>query len=333
MRSRTLLLGSVSAIATAAAGIHSVRADSLKPPLPEGFTYSVEGGAIFASPDTSLTDKASYLTSIGSGASGFGGTISTTFHDLSEDAGYHGAFSIGKRLDDSWDIRAGAAINRLIDNTGSASFSAASGGDSVSLANTITTNFAFETADFEVGYTPHLDKNLHLRMFAGLRALHFEQNITDSWDYAYTSGGSSKLGSYAGSEQDAFLGVGPRMGFEGAKRFDGSRFGLSGMVAAALAFGHLTQNEAVVVTGTSGGSGSGIGGSAAWEATTDAAIFDIEGKAGIDYYLDDKNKLAVGYRAEGLLNIPTSYLARAFSYTSVTSKLTHGPFIQLSGSF
>ena len=86
---------------------------------------------------------------------------------------------------------------------------------------------------------------------------------------------------------------------------------------------------------SSGGSGSGPAGSSISSGGTSAGpssvgsvdkmVFDLQVKGGVDFYLDDKTALTIGYQAEQLFGVGPSE-------ESETNKLVHGPFISLSGA-
>jgi len=335
MRGKALLLGSVSSIATIAVAVSAADAQSVSPGA-NGYTFSVQGGALFSAPDPTLSDKAGEKT----GASGFSGV--STLKDLPTDVGYNAAFSFGKKLDGNWDIAFGASMNRMLENSGSLSFSGSSGsGGSGSGAHfssfngitTETTNFGFETGDFEVGFTPHLDNGLNVRLFGGIRALHFNNGI-DKAGIGQTSGfsGSSSFNYQISGDESIssdFLGAGPRIGLSAAKRFDSSNFGLSGSLAGAAIFGRQTDTVKVLATATGSGAPTG-GGSSSFSTTENKTVVDVQGSLGIDYYLDDASALTVGYQAEELFNVGPVFDS---SSTQQTNKLVSGPFVKFTGSF
>ena len=336
MRGKALLLGSVSSLATIAVAVSAAHAQSVAPGA-NGYTFSVQGGALFSTPDSTLSDKAGEKTGSGSGFSG-----GTTLQDLPTDIGYNAAFTLGKKLDGNWDIAFGASMNRLLENSGSLTFSGFSGnGASGSAARfqtfsggtTVSTNFGFETADFEVGFTPHLDNNVNVRLFGGIRALHFNNNV-DKTGLASVSGfsGSSSFNYVISGDESIssdFLGAGPRIGISAARRFDGSNFGLSGSLAAAAIFGRQTDTAKIsaVATGSGAPTGGGISG---FSSTATKTVVDVDGSLGIDYYLDDASALTVGYHAEELFNVGTN---SSGSSSPQTNKLVSGPFVKFSGSF
>src|SRR5260221_11879443 len=114
MRNKALLLQSVSAIATAAMATGPAHAQSA-PAGPDGYTYSVQGGAVFSAPSSILTGMSGFFN--GSGAIDF----------LHDDTGFNAAFAINKQINEQWDLSVGGSINQLFDNTRSATDSFAFG--------------------------------------------------------------------------------------------------------------------------------------------------------------------------------------------------------------
>jgi len=309
MRTKAVLLSSVS-VAAAAAGVSAAHAAPPAPAPYDGFFYSVEGGALF-SKNTAFDDKVDEF-------SGFPGIVDVS--GFPSDVGYHAGFSIGHQIDNLWDVNFAFAANRLIDND--ASLFASGGTGSVSLG--MTTNFAFETGDFEVGYRPELGNDLKVRLFAGVRALHFTENM----DKSGTSSGISS-GFFQSSTSAEFFGAGPRVGVSIAKRFDGSNFGLSGSLAGAVIVGRQTTTTSYLES---------IGGPSELPGASETkTVVDVEGNLGLDYYLNDLTTLTVGYHAENLTNIPTgpqfNFSGPPSSEQPVSNKLVHGPFLKLSGGF
>ena len=355
MRSKVFLLSSVSAIATLAASSHAaVAADAPMLPdavaAPEGYTFSVQGGVLFSGVDQTLATAADKL------GSGFDNASGNPMADT--DIGYTGAFTIGKKLDSGWDVQFGASVNQFIENSGDVSaysnssytstFNGSgylSAGSGFNIHSSGTTRFGFETMDFEVGYSPTLDQGMNVRLFAGVRALHFKSDDDftggiGGYSSFYASGIGGSGSSYSSFSYDIsqkfsseFFGAGPRVGASMSTRFEGTSFGLSGMLAGAYIYGH--QNDKAdfsgVASGYSGISGSPSSsyysaGSNSISSGGNKGVVDLQASAGIDYYLDDTSVLTFGYQAEKLLNIgPLG--------DDQQDKLVHGPIIKLSGQF
>lgn len=351
MRFRTVLLQSASAAAAAAAGVNGVHAQSTDPAL-QGYTVSVQGGALFS--NGMMVDKCG-----SSGcflpppfSSGYPGVINFD-HDL----GFNAAISLRKQIDNYWDFGVGASVNHLMDNTASTSYSStfyesyptfgSLPGDyqsgSGTVYGTFTQKFGFQSLDAEVGYVPHLTNDFQLRFSGGLRALHYTntQDKTGGLDKygSQVSGGVSGSG-YANVGFDVsgtyeFLGLGPRVGIGMQKRFEGSQFGISGMLAGAAIFGverfHASGSSSFYVSGSSGASSyssSYSGPVYSSGGSSGKTVLDIEAAAGVDYYLDDQSKLTVGYRAEQLTNV-----GGMGSSGGSGNKLVHGPFLKFEAHF
>lgn len=356
MRTKTILLHSVSAIATAAAATGGQAQAQVLATGDDGYTFSVQGGLLFSPAEQTLAG----LDKMGSGIFGSG----------NDAIGYNAAFSVGKQIDENWDVRFGGSINKLLENTvgfsassGDSFYSAYPGGGfesgffESSFVAEGTADFSFETLDFEVGYTPTLDSNMSVRLFAGIRGLHFSSTGSSQFGVSFSSGFSASAGygsgsyssysssgfMYQGAFKTEFFGVGPRVGISAAHRFDGTNWGLSGTLAGAALFGRQTFNYSQSFSSgffsgysaSSGGSGSApasgsfnSGSSAPGPSSAgsvDKMVFDLQAKAGVDFYLDDKTALTFGYQAEQLFNVGPGE-------NSENNKLVHGPFISLSGS-
>lgn len=221
-------------------------------------------------------------------------------------------------------------------------------------------------ADFEVGYTPTLSNNFNVRLFAGLRALKFTQTFEGygSSFYAFQSGyynevtsGSSLISSNSGSASgynyyefdgklDAtFTGIGPRVGVQASTRFEGSNFGLSGSLATSVLFGKQTVKfsgysqsggyldaSGITTSGSSydfSGSTYHSAGTSGYSLSGNKTVLDLQASIGVDYYLNDKTTLTVGYQGEKLLELGGDDLG---SFADI-DQMTHGAFVKLSGSF
>ena len=106
MNRKVVLMESVSTVALAA--VATAQAADLSagvveaPAVPQGFTVSIEGGALFGV-NTLAEDK---LGPIDSAISASGGTTELNIEDI---LGYRGAISLGKQLDPNWDVKAAIA--------------------------------------------------------------------------------------------------------------------------------------------------------------------------------------------------------------------------------
>lgn len=298
MRAKSLLLGSVSAVAVNAATTAAQAQDAM---VPDGYFFSVEGGFLM-SDNTLAEDK---LGSIGSA-----GVV-----DIQDNRGYRAAISLGKRIDPFWDLRIRGSINHQRESV--SSFTTTSGGSG--FFGTYRTDFDFENLDFEVGYMPALDGNFNVRLFAGVRGLHFR----DSQAFSLTE---DKLGGLmVDLDVDSeFIGAGPRLGASASTRLGDSNFGISGMVAGAMI--HGVQRTTASETVSSGGSLIVDGTLTDEEWKT---ILDIEGSLGLDYFFAEQTKLTLGYRAEQLFNVSGPFSPDGES----ANRLVHGPFLRFESTF
>ena len=115
MRDKVSLLRSVSALATASAAVAVTgvaHAQSL-PPI-TGYTYSVQGGLLFApSPDGAAFNSA-YNFKLGN----YDDVVATGF---SPSQGFNAAATLGVTFNNRWDSRVGLSVNRIFDNTATVS--------------------------------------------------------------------------------------------------------------------------------------------------------------------------------------------------------------------
>jgi len=360
MRTKAVLLQSVSAIAAAAASTANAYAQVL-PLEGNGYFYQVGGGALFSPAEMSLAgleeDKMGY---------GF----QTELDDFDKHLGYNAFFSVGKQIDNTWDVRFGGSINKLLDSTATLNFSSGffSAGVSgygyssatqagISGSFTERESFGFGALDFEVGYTPILDETNSVRLFAGIRGLAFVRDaertgtiqFESSFSYSSYSSSFSSSFSYGSSFnqtlKSTFIGAGPRGGISAAHRFEGTNFGISGTVAGALLLGRQTNEftftDTIFSTSSFSSTYTNYGGytysagssfsssfttySGSSSRTENKMVVDLEAKLGLDFYLTDNSALTIGYRAEKLLNV-------GIGNDWEDSKLVHGPFVSLTGT-
>lgn len=298
MRKTYLLLGSVSAVAMAAAATAAQAQDV----APGGHTIIVEGGGLFAK-------------SIGADKLGQIDPSDEFDLDLNDNLGYRAAISLGTRIDNFWDVRAGAAVNHQLDATSSISTDEVGPWGS-GLYSGITTAFDYETLDLEAGYTPELDGNLNVRLFGGVRGMHYSDRQS-----------IDKLGDDDGISidyKDEFIGVGPRIGVEGSARLGDSMFGISGSVSAAAIYGVSNETFDVEVMGDVPPPPPDL------FPTTDTSkwVYNLEASLGLDAYLSDDAILTVGYRAS--TTSPVGENAFLFEDEPETSRFSHGPTLKLT---
>lgn len=300
MRSKSLLLGSVSAVAVSAAYAPALAQDLT---IPDGYSLSVEGGFLMG-PNTFAEDKLGSFPS--------GGVI-----DIQDNVGYRAAISLGKRIDPLWDLRVGASLNHQLESI--STFTFFSPGSGSSFSGEMRNDFDFENLDFEVGYTPVLDENFQVRLFAGIRGLHYK----DTLGFTATE---DKVGSphYNVDLQSEFIGAGPRIGASASTRFGDSNFGMSGMVSGAVIHGLERRSGQASVTTFSGGSiYSGSFTEEEWKT-----VLDVAASLGLDYHVAEQTKLTLGYRAEQLFNV-----GGGFPGGDSSDRLVHGPFMKFESEF
>jgi hypothetical protein len=326
MNRNALLRGSVSTVAIMAAGAaHAADLDLPKgyveTSAPAGFIYSVEGGLLVGH-DVVAEDK----------LGDFDGPFpeSDGVIDIGSMIGGRAAISLGTKLDPNWDVRGTLAINRFLPTHSSVSYEGEEE-DFFDLA--LTTQFNFETLDFEAGYTPNPDDDIELRLFAGIRGLHYSDH---SDTMAVDKLGEVGVATYESTANAEFIGVGPRVGADVAARLGDSNFGLSGMAAAAAIYGVERSDFDATVSIIPGPGGTiPIANNADEEFKF---VYNLEGALGLDYYLNDQTKVTLGYRGEALLNVGSGTSSPddkmgGDGESETTTRFVHGPTLKLSGSF
>ena len=194
-----------------------------------------------------------------------------------------------------------------------------------SALGTLTNAFDYETMDFEVGYRPALPDSMNVRLFAGVRGLHYKDSISASAVASGGSGGSGgpdKIG-YGVDYSEEFFGVGPRLGVEVSAPIGDSMFGVSGMVAGAALFGTARQDVSVW---SGGGLPISLPG-----AEESRVVYNLEAALGLDMHLDPATTVTLGYRTEGLFGIGST--SGGPSVGDSDTRWTHGPTLKLTGYF
>lgn len=302
MQLKSVLLGSASLLTVGVAGQTggAVAASAGVVTVPNTFNYSVEG-AWLTGKDATAADK------LGTSAGPFAYDPATVVPNVT---GYRGAITLGTQLNPNWDVQGGFSANQQLDNT----FFASGGSLDGPFGSQITTNFSFQTLDFDAGYTPKLDDKFDIRIFGGLRGLHY----TDSVDKLGDVFGPGE--SIQAHETSDFLGLGPRAGVQGSTKFGQSPFGISGMLSAAAIYGLENRDASLLFSGIGGSGGPPPASAQEWKT-----VYDIEAALGLDYYVNPNTKFTLGYRVETITNIGMSS-AGSFQQTD------DGVFLKLSGS-
>jgi hypothetical protein len=312
MTRKVALMGSVSAVALAAVATAAHAQDVT---VPDGFTLSIEGGAMFGT-NTVAEDK------LGSAPSG--GVV-----EIQDNVGYRAAIAMGKQIDPFWDLRVVGAINQQLTSTSTYSASSAgsgSGGGFFAYGE-FDTDFDYETLDFEAGYRPELTDSFDVRLFAGLRGLHYKDSMDKTGVQGSAgSGGPDKIG-YESNYSEDFFGVGPRIGIEASAPLGDSMFGVSGMLAGAAIFGVSRYESEVTVMGSGGAFPVDI--SSEEESKT---VINLEAALGLDMHVNESTTVTVGYRAEGIMGLGYSGSSGG-SGSGADSRWSHGPTLKLTGYF
>jgi hypothetical protein len=348
MLNKTGLMQSVSAVATASAAAAVGGTAYAQGPMPMpnvvGYTYSAQGGLFFGPAPTSATfdDKLGSLDD-------FFGPDAVVSQGFSHDLGATAGATFGVKFDNDWDATFGFAVHEFMKNSASASatsgssftFSGGSAGGGVFASFNETKTFGFETTDFEVGFTPKLDNGMNVRLFGGVRALHFHSTDTttsasgfNQFSSFFSSGSSfSSFGSNLDAFTSNFFGMGPRAGVSGSTRFEGSPFGISGQISGAVIVGQQTDTHQHSFTSGFSGffNGSSFGNSSTSSGPVETnsyikTVLDLEAEAGLDYYLNDTTKLTVGVQVETLSNV-------GVGANSGVNQSAAGTFVKVSGTF
>jgi hypothetical protein len=212
--------------------------------------------------------------------------------------GYYAGVKVGKDVMPMWDVTGRFAVTRVID----------SGSDKLGI---VSNSLSFQTLDLEAGYTPKLT-NVGVRFFAGLRGLHYTNSLTRTFS------GSNFF--FLVNPSSDFYGIGPRIGLEVEKQFDGSAFGISAEAAGAVIVGSANTTTTEDKLGTVSSMSSSVA----------KTVIDLEASAGVDYHFNDLSKVTLGYRAEALSDVNSEVLfGGQGSSGSDSTQLVSGPFLKL----
>ena len=210
---------------------------------------------------------------------------------------WRGGAKAGLRFDREWDAAIGVNGTLFPTKTGTSG------------TNSVTDYGFFFTADLEAGYRM-MYANSDFRLVGGLRGLWYHQNTdltgTDPSAPAYLVMGS--------------WGVGPRLGVEAKHQLGDSNFSLFGAASGAVLFGQLKQVR--TYTGT---------------VVTTArfnTIFNADAKAGMSLALTPQVNVGLGYRLQYLGDVDLAFKTTnaAGAGTGTSSRLFHGPFIEIWGA-
>lgn len=339
---KAILMGSVSAVALAAVAGAAHAQDAA---TPQGFTVSLEGGALMG-PNAFAEDKlgGNELFSGGVPFSGFTGSSSSSdIVDINDNVGFRAAIALGRQIDPLWDLRVAMALNHQLETSSteeySLLFSGFSGGITPASGNfsglvTMRNDFDFETMDFEVGYTPEVDSGVNVRLFGGLRGIHYQDSQDKIGDISASVSGGGSISGGSGSItygiDTEFFGVGPRVGIGLSSRIGDSMFGISGELAGAAMYGISRSTATVVVTDFSSGPGDTNQTQSAEEW---GMVYDIEASLGLDLYISDATTLTLGVRAQQVNTMQIGSGGGMFSLSEDASRLSYGPTLKLVSQF
>lgn len=157
-------------------------------------------------------------------------------------------------------------------------------------------------ADVSIGHTLSLGRDIGMNMQATLGVRMAEPLVANGFTPAL--------------DPRRYLGVGPRVGFEGNQPLQSS-WVVEWRVGAALLSGNRTFD-------TSGG----VANSALPNFANSGSLVNVDGALGLSYWFDTASKLTLGYRADYFKGSPTLSLSGAT--TESTDRLNHGPVVRFT---
>lgn len=316
---KKILVAGVSSIAVVGTFAGPANAEGLE----NGYTLEIEAGLLFGLPleATGYDDEVS-----SSEDSGFGGQ-----------GGIRILRDLGNRMDFAFGVSAAfiqdheQAADYFPTGLPGSRFGAGSGGSSE-----ISSDVNFQTLDAELGHTVNTQPATELRLFGGLRALHFSDETEVTLDDAGTGlvlGVPADTRSLTNANIDSsFTGVGPRAGLEISHMLGQSAFGLSGGFSVAVLAGLKDVDTAVssvdVSTQTAipvpADFSPGSGGSSF------EVVLNVEGDIGLDIAMSASSSMTLGYKAEYFQNV--RYDSELFDSDSA-DYVSHGPFARWTSAF
>lgn len=202
--------------------------------------------------------------------------------------------------------------------------------------------YDFDAVDLTFGQYINIGPRLQTRLFAGLRYMRLNSDLTTSVTHADVIGGVlSELEYNNGSLNSSFNGLGPLFGMR-ADYYLGMGFGLSGAFDAALLVGNLSfsGNELFVVTASDDGVfsvSSRTVNDLNWDSqNTVSPAFD--GKFGLNYKYQFNNgtlvALELGYQVTKYIDVVEQMdrggTSATYFDTDVTNFGLNGPYLTLN---
>jgi hypothetical protein len=133
------------------------------------------------------------------------------------------------------------------------------------------------------------------------------------------------------AQQDAtFVGAGPRLGVEGSTPLGGG-WSVDWLGGAAVLFGER-QTSQLQSAGVAALGGAVI---TTGQATSNtAAVFNVDGQAGLSYWFSPNFKITASYRVDAYLNaLKTVTPGTANNSFSNVNQIYNGPMLRLTSSF
>lgn len=314
---KKILAAGVSSLALIGAYAGPANAEGLE----NGYTLEIEAGLLFGLP----LEATGYDDEVSSDEdSGFGGQ-----------GGIRILRDLGNRMDFAFGVSTAfiqdheQAVDYFPTGLPGSRFGAGSGGSSE-----ISSDVNFQTLDAELGHTVNTQPETELRLFGGLRALHFSDETEVTFNDAGTGVPSTTATrSLTEVEMDSqFFGVGPRAGLEISHMLGQSAFGLSGGFSVAVLAGLMdvdTSASSVIISSQASNPvpadfSPGSGGSSF------EVVLNVEGDIGLDIAMSESSSVTLGYKAEYFQNV--RYDSELFDSDSA-DYVTHGPFARWTSAF
>lgn len=144
---------------------------------------------------------------------------------------------------------------------------------------------------------------------------------------AKTTGAGSVYVSYYGTynfsfaQRSKFLGVGPRVGLEGAVPLGGA-WSIDWLAGAAVLFGDRKFDAAANVTGPINLFGGGV------TSSSNGSVLNVDAQAGVSYAFNPNAKLTLSYRFDGYWNALRTF--DAAGNIANQDRFYHGPMVRLT---
>jgi hypothetical protein len=202
---------------------------------------------------------------------------------------------------DGWTINVPGASNWVSDGTPSPFYPQSSVTPAFRDTGAVTNPYGF--ADYSLGHTLRLGHDDELGNIQATLGVRMAEPSTSNW---FTPAFDPRR----------YLGVGPRLGFEGNKPLESSWI-VEWQVGAALLSGNRTFDA-------SGGTANSV----LPNYANAGSVLNVDGLLGLSYWFDTASKLTVGYRADYFKGSPAWNITGAAADNA--DRINHGPMIRFS---